>query len=100
MPKPAPLPAPTGRLLAHYDIGEVGIQEHKAFVIGRLFEEGDSRDLRWLTETFSETELSDWLQEYGSRRLSKRSLAFWATVLGSTGAPTARPVEIEDLWLL
>ena len=100
MPKPAPLPAPTDRLLANYDTGEVEVREHKEFVIGRLFEEGDTRDLRWLTETFSEGELSDWLRNYGSRRLSKRSLAFWATVLGKLDALTARPAEIEDLWPL
>ena len=100
MPKPAPLPVSTGRLLAHYDTGELRVREHKAFVIGRLFEEGDSHDLRWLTETFCEAELSDWLEEFGRRRLSKRSLAFWTTVLGHAGAATARPVEIEDLWLL
>jgi hypothetical protein len=100
MPKPPPLPEPTRRLLAHYDPAEVELREHEAFVIGRLFEEGDARDLRWLRETFGERVLSDWLQEYGSRRLSKRSLAFWATVLGNTDALTPRPVEIEDLWPL
>jgi len=100
MSESAPFPPSTGRLLAHYGDGEVGVPEHRDFLVGRLFEEGDTRDLRWLTENFSEKELADWLRMYGARRLSKRSLAFWATLFGEGEALAGRPPETEDLWPL
>lgn len=96
----ASLPSSIRRLLAHYGDGAVGLPEHKDFLVGRLFEEGDTRDLRWLTEKLTEKELSDWLRRHGARRLSKRSLAFWATLLGEDQALLGKPPETEDLWPL
>jgi hypothetical protein len=98
MPQSAFLPSSTGRLLAHYSDGDVRFPEHKAFLIGRLFEEGDTRDLRWLTENVTEKELSGWLRVHGGRRLSRRSLAFWVVLLGDDEALAGRPPETEDLW--
>ena len=100
MPRSASLPKSTERLLAHYGEGKVGLPEHKVFLIGRLLEEGDTRDLRWLTENVSEKELSGWLKARGGRRLSRRSLAFWATVMGEVGAISDRLPGTEDLWPL
>lgn len=100
MPRSVSLPSSTGRLLAHYGDAEVGFTEHRAFLIGRLFEEGDTRDLRWLTENVTEKELSAWLTKYGGRRLSKRSLAFWEALLGDDEALAERPPETEELWPL
>jgi hypothetical protein len=54
------------------------------FVIGRLLEDGDSRDLAWLCRTFPEAELALWLEARGGRQLSVRSRAFWEVVLGRT----------------
>jgi hypothetical protein len=93
-------PAPTSRLLASYGADEVELDSHRAFLIGRLFEEGDSRDLQWLTDNVPEQELSCWLRSHGGRRLSRRSLAFWATLLHDLVALDSRPSEIEDLWPL
>lgn len=98
MSQSASLPSSTGRLLAHY--GEVELPEHRDFLIGRLFEEGDTSDLRWLTENVTEDQLSSWLRTYGGRRLSQRSLAFWAALLGVEEVLAGRPPETEDLWPL
>ncbi len=95
-----PFPSSTRRLLAHYGDGKVNIPEHQAFLIGRLFEEGDGRDLRWLTENITENVLLTWLRDHGARQLSRRSLAFWATLLGDVHAVAERPSETEDLWPL
>jgi hypothetical protein len=94
------LPASTVRLLAHYNTGELELPEHRVFLIGRIFEEGDTEDLRWLTANICEEDLLGWLRSYGCRQLSKRSLAFWAAVLGDGGITDKRPTEIEELWPL
>jgi hypothetical protein len=100
MPQSTSLLASTVRLLAHYNANEVGLPEHEVFLIGRIFEEGDTEDLRWLTANICEEDLSVWLQRYGCRQLSKRSLAFWAIVLGDGEVLDKRPTEIEELWPL
>lgn len=100
MPTSVPLAATTRRLLAHYSESAVELPRHQAFLIGRLFEEGDTPDLLWLTENVSEEELSSWLRAHGGRSLSRRSLAFWATLLRDPQAIAGRPAANEDLWPL
>lgn len=66
--------------------------------IGRLCEDGDSRDLAWLTAAVPEERLAEWLQQHGGRRLSRRSRAFWEVVLGRPAGPSS---EIgHEIWLL
>ena len=73
----------TQRLFPHHDVGELDDAEYRPFIIARLLEEGDSRDLHFLAGQAGEDELHDWLDERGARQLSRRSLCFWRLVLGS-----------------
>ena len=57
------------------------IAETPAYLIGRLLEEGNSNDLVWLNQVFSEDQIGSWLQTRGSRQLSRRSRLFWSAVL-------------------
>jgi len=66
-------------------------------LIGRLLEEGDGEDLRWLVTALGEPALAEWLARRGWR-LSPRSLPFWELVLGRR-AP-ARPAAAAELWPL
>ncbi len=90
------LPAATLRLFPHTEGADREPAEHPDFVIGRLLEEGDGDDLRWLTATFGEDELVSWLGQRGQRQLSIRSFAFWTTLLG--GATRSR--HEDSLWTL
>ena len=66
--------------------------------IGRLCEDGDSRDLAWLTAAVPEERLADWLGRHGGRQLSRRSRVFWEVLLGRTAGPNS---EIgHEIWLL
>ena len=66
--------------------------------IGRLLEEGDTSDLRWLVERYGEAELAAWLERFGGRLLSRRSRSFWREVLGtSTSDPSPLTTEIWPL---
>ena len=66
--------------------------------IGRLCEDGDSRDLAWLTAVVPEERLTEWLRQHGGRQLSRRSRAFWEVVLGRPAGPSS---EIgREIWLL
>lgn len=88
------------RLLAHYDYTEAELHEYQGFLIGRLFEEGESRDLNWLTGCIREEELLSWLRTHGGRQLSRRTLAFWSTLLRAVDATADRPPETDELWPL
>ena len=51
-----------------------------AYTIGRILEYGDQDAIKWLKETFSETQVVNVLRS--ERRLSRRSANFWALVYG------------------
>ena len=67
-------------------------------VIARLFEDGDTRDLSWLTAAVPEERLAAWFERHAARQLSHRSRAFWEVVLGRPAG--AEPDARRDLWPL
>ncbi len=95
------LPISTERLFGHYEPGALDPRQEAPFLIGRLLEEGDGADLRWLAQTYPETDLAAWLARHGSRALSARSLAFWRLVLGCPANEEAPNLSLRrDLWPL
>jgi hypothetical protein len=75
------LPAETLRLFDGYDPNALAAPEARAFVIGRLLEEGESADLAWLGATVDRDALVDWMEHRADRQLSRRSRLFWRSVL-------------------
>ncbi|MEP7011225.1 MAG: hypothetical protein ABJC13_12955 [Acidobacteriota bacterium] len=70
----------------------------RSLVIARLLEDGDRNDLAWLFGVLPESEIAAWLGALGGRKLSRRSAAYWQTVLGvAAGKPAAGRA---DLWPL
>ncbi len=70
----------------------------RSLVLARLLEDGDHDDLAWLFGALPESEIAAWLGALGERKLSRRSAAYWQTVLGvSAGEPVAARA---DLWPL
>jgi hypothetical protein len=67
-------------------------------VIGRLLEDGDGADLRWLFANVPEETAAAWLRERGGRQLSARGRAFWEVVLGVPAGPAAEAAR--ELWPL
>lgn len=90
------LASSTQRLFPHYDLEALATAEYRPFIIARLLEEGDSRDLRFLAEQAAEDELVEWLDLRGARQLSRRSLYFWRLVLGNR----RQDVPADELWPL
>lgn len=92
------LPSHTRRLFAHYSDPARLPGDSPQLVLAKLMEEGDSTDLRWLTQAFDENELAAWIDDHGQRQLSRRSLAFWQIVLARPGHRGSRPGD--ELWPL
>ena len=97
----SPIPAHALRLFPDHfpDHGDgAGTSAAGSWEIGRLCEDGDSRDLSWLTAAIPEERLADWLERQGGRQLSRRNRAFWEVVLGRPAGPSS---EIgHEIWLL
>ena len=92
------LPSETLRLFPESSTNDSLARLPADFVIGRLLEEGDSEDLRWLLDRVSKNAITDWLDRRGPRQLSRRSRAFWAMLLEHPiGDPS--PID-EELWPL
>lgn len=51
---------------------------YPAYTIARVLEYGDDKAIRWLQDTFSETQIVEVLRT--ERRLSRKSANFWALV--------------------
>jgi len=51
---------------------------YPAYTIARVLEYGDDKAIRWLRDTFSETQIVEVLRT--ERRLSRKSANFWALV--------------------
>ncbi len=94
----AQLPDSSLRLFPHHGREPLAGGEAQALVIGRMLEEGDSTDLRWLVQSVPEQRLAAWLGERGGRQLSRRSRAFWQVILGRQAAPPSETAEL--LWPL
>ena len=93
------VPAHALRLFPGHD--ESVLDPSSQHVIGRLFEDGDARDLAWLTAAVPEERLAAWLERHGSRQLSRRSRAFWEVVLGRAAGSPHPPDHLGSaLWPL
>jgi hypothetical protein len=92
------LPPSTARLFAHEDQQLLLAPSGRGLLIARLLEEGDGEDLRWLLAEVPESELRAWVARHGGRKLSRRSRAFWADVLGTpAGEPAAFAAAVWPL---
>ena len=64
------------------------------YLLARLLEDGDRADLAWLCGQLPRGALAAWVERHGPRRLSRRSLAFWAVVLDR---PDLKPELLPEL---
>jgi len=72
-------------------------------VMARLLEDGDREDLAWLCRQLPAATLAAWVERHGARRLSRRSLSFWAVTLDRPDLLPQRQPALErrrELWPL
>lgn len=95
------LPEASRRLFPGYSESDLAAPRNIPFVIGRLLEDGDSRDLSWLCGHVPESDLGAWLETRGGRQLSTRSRAFWEILLETKSGPEpSEPGTRSALWPL
>jgi len=57
---------------------ELDIETHKPFIIARVAEKGRWRDVKWLRQTYSDSDIASVVEN--SRNTSPRVKAFWQVV--------------------
>src|ERR1700676_5435121 len=73
------------------------------YVMARLLEDGDREDLAWLCRQLPASALAAWVERHGARRLSRRSLSFWAVTLDRPDLLRERQPALQrrrELWPL
>jgi hypothetical protein len=75
------IPVSLAPYFQEYDLADLDISEDAHLIIGRVLEQGNRQELRWLFRSYGEARVKQFVSEYGFRALSKRSFNFWRTVL-------------------
>lgn len=78
-----------------YDIESLDPAQHQHLIIERVLAYGDRRELHWLFTVYGRGTITNWVQQWGIRRLPWRRYNLWCVLLG-LGQPV-RPKE-RQLW--
>jgi len=96
-------PSGDGDVSARRDAPQLDAAAPDPHVMARLLEDGDRDDLAWLCRQVPQDALAAWVELHGARRLSRRSLSFWAVTLDRPDLLPERRPELErrrELWPL
>ena len=96
-------PGDVGAAARAADVPVLDAASPDPYVMARLLEDGDREDLAWLCRQLPAGALAAWVERHGARRLSRRSLSFWAVTLGRPDLLPERQPALErrrDLWPL
>lgn len=75
------LPARIRRLFWDVHAGDVSLERHRDFIIGRVLAEGGWNDVRWLRRRLGDDAIREWLVRRRGRGISNRQLSFWQIAL-------------------
>lgn len=93
--------SPAGAGEAARDVPVLDPASPDPYVMACLLEDGDREDLAWLCRQLPAGALAAWVERHGARRLSRRSLSFWAVTLDRPDLLPERRSELErrrELW--
>jgi hypothetical protein len=64
------LPIDSAWLFPEYEFESMKLIDHQGVIIERILERGSWNQIRWLFNTYSETQVADWVQNHVFRLLS------------------------------
>jgi hypothetical protein len=64
-----------------YDFPTLNPQRDLHTIIERVLQFGNRAEIRWLFDTYSEKEISNWVRRFAKDKLPQPHRAFWQTVL-------------------
>lgn len=93
------IPASLVRLLQEYDFDRIDSDLHANTIIERTLEMGTWEEPRWLFHHYGIPRITDYLQRFGHRRLSKITFRYWRKLLHIKDYQQAPFAKIRrDIW--
>ena len=93
------IPSSLARLFHEYDFARMDVRQHANIIIERTLEMGTWEELRWLFHHYGIQQITEYLQQFGNRRLSKMTFNYWIKLLQIKEYRPAPFAEIRDkLW--
>lgn len=91
-------PASVVERLVSYRSADLADPRYRDFLVASLLEEGTRAELAWLRSVIDDAELARWVEGHGTRRLSRRSRAFWSRLFRVS--PPMPDALTRSLWPL
>jgi hypothetical protein len=70
-------------------------EAHASLVLERVLEYGTLADARWALATYGPEKIGEFLRRRGLRTLSRKTLAFWTTLLHLEGEACFQPSSLR-----
>jgi hypothetical protein len=81
MESPFRIPASLYPFFQEYDPAQFELERSAGTIIERVLQYGNRNEIRWLFSTYSQQQVADWVQQWGSYGLPEPHLTFWRLVL-------------------
>jgi hypothetical protein len=76
------IPLTLSPFFQEYDFAKLNLQADSHTIIERILQFGTRAELRWLFNTYSEKQITEWVREFGNEKLPQPHRTFWQIVLG------------------
>ena len=76
------LPVSTRWLFPEYQFEQMNPKEYTSVIIERILNRGSWAEIRWLFTRYQKSQISEWISQYGYRRLDRRAFHYWRWILG------------------
>ena len=93
----AGIPRSLSPCFQEYELDRLDPAQHGDLLIERVLSYGDRRELRWLFGRYGRVRVTDWVQQFGARRLPWRRYNLWCVLLELPSARRLRPEE-SRIW--
>jgi hypothetical protein len=90
------IPVTAAPFFQEYAFPSLDVEKHAALVIERILAYGDRAEVRWLFETYGLDRVRAWVEQEGTRLLSRRRYQLW-TVMFDIPVPD-RIAERRQAW--
>ncbi|MBS1248672.1 MAG: hypothetical protein MAG431_00231 [Chloroflexi bacterium] len=64
-----------------YDLTNLDVRRSAATIIERVLQFGNRAEIHWLFQTYSRSQVADWVRQWGHYALPEPHLTFWRLVL-------------------
>ena len=88
-------PPELNRFFWDCNVGQLDIERNASLILTRLLDYGDLTAARWAWHTYGPERIRDFLLGRGRKTLSRKTIAFWRTLLCLDDEPCLQPSSLK-----